>query len=80
MTFFLGTFLVIITGPDVVTAASSVAASLGNVGPGLGTIGSMGTYAHLPEITKLILSLLMVTGRVEIITILVLFTRTFRRL
>lgn len=80
MTFFLGTFLVIMTGPDVVTAASSVAASLGNVGPGLGTIGSMGTYAHLPEITKLILSLLMVAGRVEIITILVLFTRTFRRL
>ncbi|HPT21027.1 MAG TPA: TrkH family potassium uptake protein [Bacteroidales bacterium] len=80
MTFFLGTFLVIMTGQDVVTAASAVAASLGNVGPGLGTIGSMGTYAHLPEITKLILSLLMVAGRVEIITILVLFTRTFRRL
>jgi len=75
--FLAGTILMVITGPDLVSAASSVAASLGNIGPGMGTVGPMSNYAHLPGISKLILSSLMITGRVEIISILVLFTRTF---
>jgi trk system potassium uptake protein len=75
--FVAGTLIVVATGPDVVTAASAVAASLGNIGPGLGTVGPMSTYAHLPEITKLILSLLMILGRLEIISVFALFTRTF---
>jgi trk system potassium uptake protein TrkH len=75
--FLIGTILVVISGPDVVTAASSVAASLGNVGPGLGTIGPMSNYAQMPEVTKVLLSLLMIIGRVEIITVMVLFTRSF---
>jgi trk system potassium uptake protein TrkH len=78
--FLMGTVLVVLTGPDVITAASSVAASLGNIGPGLGTVGPLSNYAHLPEITKVILSLLMIIGRVEIITVLVLFTRIFWKL
>jgi len=75
--FIIGTILVVVTGPDVVTAASSVAASLGNIGPGLGTIGPMSNYAHLPEVTKVFLSILMIIGRVEIITVLVIFTKSF---
>jgi trk system potassium uptake protein len=75
--FLIGTIVVVITGLDVVTAASAVAASIGNVGPGLGTVGPMSNYAHMPEITKFILSLLMIVGRVEIITVFALFTRTF---
>jgi len=78
--FVIGTILVVVTGPDVLTAASAVASSLGNVGPGLGTIGPMSNYAHLPQITKFILSILMIVGRVEIITVFALFTRTFWKL
>jgi trk system potassium uptake protein len=79
-TFITGTLLVVVTGPDIITAASSVAASLGNIGPGLGTVGPMSNYAHMPEITKLILSLLMIVGRVEILTVFVIFTRPFWKL
>lgn len=78
--FLIGTVLIVITGPDVITAASSVAASLGNVGPALGTLGPMSNYAHLSAASKLILSLLMIIGRVEIITVFVLFTRSFWKL
>jgi trk system potassium uptake protein TrkH len=73
----LGTLLVTFTGPDVLTSSSAVAASLGNIGPGLGSVGPMNTYMHLPELTKFFLSLLMILGRLEIIMVLVLFTRTF---
>ena len=75
--FVTGTLLVVLTGPDVVTSASAVASSLGNIGPGLGSIGPMSNYAHIPYLTKLILGLLMIVGRVEIMTVFVLFTRTF---
>ncbi len=75
--FMAGTLLVVLTGPDVLTSASAVAASLGNVGPGLGTVGPLHNYSHMHELTKLILSLLMIVGRVEMITIMAIFTRTF---
>jgi trk system potassium uptake protein TrkH len=75
--FMIGTILVVITGPDVVTSASCVAASLGNTGPGVGDIGPLNSYGQFPESAKMILSILMIIGRVEIITILTLFTRTF---
>jgi trk system potassium uptake protein TrkH len=75
--FLLGSVLIVITGSDVVTASSSVAASLGNIGPGLGLAGPMFNYAHFPEAAKVIFSLLMIIGRVEIIAILTIFTRSF---
>jgi trk system potassium uptake protein len=75
--FMAGTLLVVITGLDVVSAASAVAASLGNIGPGLGTVGPMENYSHLPEVTKLVLSLIMILGRLEIISVFAIFTRTF---
>jgi len=78
--FVIGTILVVMTGPDVITSASAVAASLGNIGPGFGSVGPMSHYAGLPGITKLILSMLMIIGRLEIITVFVLFTRTFWKL
>ena len=78
--FVSGTIFIAATGSDPVTAASSVAASLGNIGPGLGTVGPMSNYAHMPEISKLILSLLMIIGRLEIITILAIFSRSFWKL
>ncbi len=78
--FVLGTIIVVITGVDPVSAASSVATCMAGIGPGLGTVGPMSTFAGLPEITKLVLSLLMIVGRLEIITVFAIFTRTFWKL
>jgi len=77
LVFLIGTLALIVTGSDPVTSASAVAASLGNVGPGLATIGPFSNYAHLPQASKLILSLLMIIGRLEIYTVFVIFSRSF---
>ncbi|MFQ5522021.1 MAG: TrkH family potassium uptake protein [Acidimicrobiia bacterium] len=66
-------------GLDLVTAASAVAASIGNIGPGLGQVGPAATYAGLPELAKWLLSGLMIVGRLEIFPVLVLFTRDLWR-
>ena len=78
--FLIGTIIIVILGADPVTAASAVATSLGNSGPGLGSIGPMSNYSHLPDISKLIFSFLMIIGRLEIYTIFILFTKSFWKL
>lgn len=78
--FLIGTIVLIITGLDPVTAATASVASLGNIGPGLGDIGPAFNYAHMHEFNKLILSLLMIIGRLEIYTVFILFTRSFWKL
>jgi trk system potassium uptake protein TrkH len=78
--FLIGTIIIVIIGEDPVSAASAVAASLGNIGPGLGSIGPMLNYSQMPDISKLIFSFLMIIGRLEIYTIFILFTRSFWRL
>jgi len=78
--FIIGTVVVISTGTDPLTGASAVAASLGNVGPGLESIGPMLNYFHFSDFNKLFMSLLMIIGRLEIFTIYILFTRSFWRL
>ena len=78
--FVLGTIVVVITGVDPISASSSVATCMAGIGPGLGTVGPMSTFAGFPEITKLVLSLLMIVGRLEIITVFTIFTRTFWKL
>ncbi|HUG07827.1 MAG TPA: TrkH family potassium uptake protein [Acidimicrobiia bacterium] len=62
-------------GLDLVTATSAVAASLGNIGPGLGDVGPMSNYAELPQLAKWMLASLMIVGRLEIFPVLVLFTK-----
>ncbi len=62
-------------GFDMISAASSVAATMGNVGPGFGLVAA--DYASVPVIGKLILSFCMWIGRLEIFTVLVLLTPTF---
>lgn len=64
-------------GIDLETSVGSVAATLGNVGPGIGTVGPADNYAHIPAVGKWLLSFLMVVGRLEIYTVLVIFTRHF---
>lgn len=78
--FLTGTLIIMLTGLDIETAASAVASSLGNVGPGIGLIGPMFNYSDLPQLSKLIFSILMITGRLEILTVFALFSRSFWRL
>ncbi|MFH0875017.1 MAG: potassium transporter TrkG, partial [archaeon] len=59
------------------SSMSAAAATLGNVGPGLGLVGAVETYAFLPAAAKVILSLLMLIGRLEIVTVILLFSRAF---
>lgn len=75
--FFLGVMAMTGLGLDIDTSIGAVAATLGNVGPGIGSVGPTENYAHLPSLGKWILSFLMLVGRLEIFTIMVLFTRTF---
>ena len=75
--FLVATVVIVIIGTDPVTAASAVATSLGNTGPGLGSIGPMSNYSVFPDISKLIFVILMIIGRLEIYTIFILFTRSF---
>ena len=74
-TFVLGVFSSAI-GPDLdfVSAASAVASMLGNVGPGLGAVGPTETYLEVTALGKYLLAGLMITGRLEIFPIVLLFT------
>ncbi|MBK8883628.1 MAG: TrkH family potassium uptake protein [Bacteroidales bacterium] len=78
--FIIGTLIVVLNGVDLVTASSSVASCMAAIGPGLGTVGPSGSFAMIPEFSKVILSLLMIIGRLEIITVFTIFTRTFWKL
>ena len=69
--------LLMVTGLDQVTAFSAVAACLNNLGPGLGEVGR--NYADLSDFAKWTLCVAMLLGRLEIITLLVLFTPDFWR-
>lgn len=67
-----------LTGLDWVTALTGAATAVCNVGPGLGpTIGPAGNFATLPDAAKWLLTIGMLLGRLEILTVLVLFTRAF---
>jgi trk system potassium uptake protein TrkH len=75
--FVVGSLAMSLIGLDFVTAVSAVAASLGNVGPGLGGVGPYENYLSLSAIGKWILMLLMLLGRLEIFTLLIIFTPEF---
>lgn len=66
-------------GQDLVTSASSVASALGNIGPGLGSVGPAATYALVPDVGKWLLASLMIIGRLEIFPVILLFTRELWR-
>ena len=78
--FIVGTVIVTATGVDPVTSASSVATCMAGIGPGLGNVGPMSNFAGMPEISKIVLSFLMIIGRLEIITVFALFSRSFWKL
>lgn len=75
--FFVGVMAMTGLGLNIDTSIGAVAATLGNVGPGIGSVGPVENYSHLPALGKWVLSFLMLVGRLEIFTILVIFTRPF---
>ena len=78
--FFVLAALLSLTGLDFITALSGAATSISNVGPGLGPIiGPNGDFSSLPDISKWILTVGMILGRLELFAILVLFLPSFWR-
>ncbi|MCB0705065.1 MAG: TrkH family potassium uptake protein [Saprospiraceae bacterium] len=77
MLFVVGSFVVSVLGLDFKTAIGAVATSLGNVGPGIGKVGPVDNFAWLPDSVKWVLTFLMLLGRLELFTILILFTPYF---
>ena len=78
--FFIIAVLLSISGLNFLTAISGAASALSNVGPGLGDIiGPNGNYSSIPDISKWILSIGMLLGRLELFAVLVLFFPTFWR-
>ncbi len=79
--FFLlfTTFIVATAGNDLVTSFSTALVTLGNIGPGFGRIGPTLNFAFYPSYVKWFLSFIMALGRLEVYTILVLFTPMFWR-
>jgi trk system potassium uptake protein len=80
LSFSAFALLLSMLGLDHLTAMSAAVTALANVGPGLGEIiGPAGNFSTLPESAKWILSAAMLLGRLELFTVLVLFTRAFWR-
>ena len=75
LTFLVGSFILMGQGIDTETAFSAIAACLNNLGPGLGEVAY--NYAGMDAFTKVLLAFVMILGRLEIYTLLVLFTAFF---
>ncbi|MCK6459250.1 MAG: TrkH family potassium uptake protein [Planctomycetes bacterium] len=72
-TFAVGAVLVAVIENDLTIGITGSIATLGNIGPGFGRVGPMETFAHLSPLTKLIFTAEMWVGRLEVMTVLVLF-------
>ena len=77
LTFSIGTVLMVFLGSDLLTSAAAVASNMGGVGSGIGSVGAFGNYSAFSDASKILLSLLMLIGRLELTTVLILFTRIF---
>jgi trk system potassium uptake protein TrkH len=75
----LATFTMAMLGLDIVSAFASVAATINNIGPGLGSVGPTDNFAMVPSLGKWVLILCMLLGRLELYTMLVLITPDFWR-
>jgi trk system potassium uptake protein TrkH len=77
MTIVTFTFLLLISGMDFISAFTAVLASINNCGPGLGTVGPASNYQGLNDFQTWICTFAMLIGRLEIFTVLILFTPRF---
>jgi trk system potassium uptake protein TrkH len=77
--FAFSSVLIASMGVDLVTSVASVAATIGNIGPGLGMVGPVDNFAHIPYLGKWVLIWCMLLGRLEIYTVIILFVPEFWR-
>jgi trk system potassium uptake protein TrkH len=76
---FISTLLLTLMNIDILTAFSGSAATMGNIGPGFGSVGSAGNFSQIPEAGKWVLSVNMLLGRLEIFSIIIfLMPRSWR--
>ncbi|MDD4527401.1 MAG: TrkH family potassium uptake protein [Candidatus Margulisbacteria bacterium] len=75
--FIVSSLILTLYNIDIITSTSAVAACLGNVGPGLGLVGALDNYAGLPMSVKYFLAFLMMVGRLEIYTVIIILTPKF---
>lgn len=75
--YVVSVFVMSTMGLDMATSFGSVAATLGNIGPGLGNVGPTDNYAHIPGAGKWFLTFLMLSGRLELYTVFILFSPSF---
>ncbi len=75
--FILSSLFITSFNIDILTSISAVATCMGNIGPGLVQVGALDNFAHLPDTVKYLLTFLMMVGRLEIFTVLILFTPKF---
>lgn len=78
-TFVIGTVIISLENFDMVTCISSVATCLGNVGPGFSKVGPVMNFSIFSNFSKFVLSILMLIGRLELFTIILLFTPAYWR-
>jgi trk system potassium uptake protein TrkH len=74
-----GVIVISFLGYDLDSSFGAVAATLGNVGPGIGAVGPAENYYHFCDFGKWFLSFLMLMGRLELLTVLVIFSPSFWR-
>jgi len=79
LSFIIGTLVFALFGLDFESALGVSASSLGNVGPSIGSYGPMNTFSELPLLAKWWSSFLMLLGRLELFTVLIIFTPYFWR-
>lgn len=77
--FVTASMLVAASGMDLISAGAAVIACLANIGPGLGSVGPVDNFAHVPALGKTVLIVCMLMGRLELFTVLVLFFPSFWR-
>jgi len=75
--FVFGSILLSLMGVDFVSSIGATATCIGNIGPGFGTVGPVANFSHLPDLAKWLLSFLMLLGRLELFTVLIIFTPYF---
>ena len=75
--FGISTIIFALMEPDLESSMGAVATCLGNIGPGLGNVGPVENFMHIKPLGKWFLSFLMLLGRLEFFTVLVLFSPTF---
>jgi trk system potassium uptake protein TrkH len=78
--FSLGTFVMALLGLDFESSVGASIACLGNIGPGIGGVGPVENYSFIPSAGKWMLSFLMLIGRLELFTVLVIFSPSFWRI